>query len=45
MEDARINVHGVSGVKENTLMWPMLTRDNYSKWAMLMQGNYEALEI
>ena len=26
-------------------MWPMLTRDNYAEWAMLMQCNYEALEI
>ena len=26
-------------------MWPLLTRDNYSEWAMLMQCNFEALEI
>ena len=26
-------------------MWPMLTHDNYTEWAMLMQCNYEALEI
>ena len=26
-------------------MWPMLTRTNYSEWAMLMQCNYEAMEI
>ena len=26
-------------------MWPMLTSDNYTKWSMLMQCNYEALEI
>jgi hypothetical protein len=26
-------------------MWPMLTRSNYTKWVMLMQCNYEALEI
>lgn len=26
-------------------MWPMLSRDNYSEWAMLMQCNLEALEI
>jgi hypothetical protein len=26
-------------------MWPMLTRDNYFEWAMLMQCNYEALDI
>jgi hypothetical protein len=25
------------GVKETSLMWPMLTRDNYTEWAMLMQ--------
>jgi hypothetical protein len=34
-----------STVKESTLMWPMLTSDNYTEWAMLMQCNYEALEI
>jgi hypothetical protein len=33
------------GVKETSLLWPMLTHDNYSEWAMLMQCNYEALEI
>jgi hypothetical protein len=33
------------GVKESSLMWPLLTRDNYSEWAMLMQCNFEALEI
>jgi hypothetical protein len=33
------------GLKENSLMWPMLTRSNYMEWAMLMQCNYEALEI
>jgi len=33
------------GVKENSLMWPMLTRSNYTEWAMLMQCNYEAMEI
>jgi hypothetical protein len=27
----------VSGVRESSLMWPMLTRSNYTKWAMLMQ--------
>ncbi|CAD6340073.1 unnamed protein product [Miscanthus lutarioriparius] len=26
-------------------MWLMLTSDNYTEWAMLMQCNYEALEI
>jgi hypothetical protein len=33
------------GVKESSLLWPMLTRDNYSEWAIMMQCNYEALEI
>ncbi|XP_066341480.1 uncharacterized protein [Miscanthus floridulus] len=33
------------GVKESSLVWPMLTRTNYVEWAMLMQINYEALEI
>ncbi|CAD6335622.1 unnamed protein product [Miscanthus lutarioriparius] len=32
-------------VRESSLMWPMLTRSNYSEWAMLMQCNYETLEI
>jgi hypothetical protein len=36
---------GGGGVKESSLMWPILTRTNYSKLAMLMQCNYEALEI
>ena len=26
-------------------MWPMLTSDNYTEWAMLMQCNLEAMEI
>lgn len=26
-------------------MWPMLSCTNYTKWAMLMQCNYEAMEI
>jgi hypothetical protein len=34
-----------SGVRESSLMWPMLTRSNYSEWAMLMQCNYEAMEV
>jgi len=34
-----------STVKESSLMWPMLTSDNYTEWSMLMQCNYEALEI
>jgi hypothetical protein len=36
---------GASHVKESSLIWPMLTRSNYMEWAMLMQINYEALEI
>ena len=36
---------GAAGVKESSLMWPMLSRSNYTKWAMLMQCNYEAMEI
>jgi hypothetical protein len=35
----------MGGVKENSLMWPMLTKPNYTQWAMLMQCNYEAMEI
>jgi len=27
---------GVGGVKEGSLMWPMLSRSNYTEWAMLM---------
>jgi hypothetical protein len=34
-----------SGIKESSLVWPMLTRSNYAEWAMLMQINYEAMEI
>jgi hypothetical protein len=26
-------------------MWPMLTSDNYTEWVMLMQCNFEAMEI
>ena len=33
------------GVRESTLLWPMLSRMNYSEWSMLMQCNYEAMEI
>ena len=33
------------GMKESSVMWVMLTRSNYSEWAMLMQCNYEAMEI
>jgi len=36
---------GAAGVKESSLMWPMLSRSNYTEWAMLMQCNYEAMEI
>jgi hypothetical protein len=34
-----------SGFKESFLVWPMLTRTNYAEWVMLMQMNYEAMEI
>ena len=34
-----------SGGSGSTLLWPMLTRTNYTEWAMLMQCNYEAMEI
>jgi hypothetical protein len=34
-----------SGIKQSTLMWSMLTRTNYSERAMLMQCNFEAMEI
>jgi hypothetical protein len=44
MSDAPGSSSG-GGVKESSLMWPMLTSDNYTEWAMLMQCNYEALEI
>jgi len=43
MGDGPISV--ASGVKESSLMWPMLSRSNYSEWAMLKQCNYEAMEI
>jgi hypothetical protein len=29
------------GVKESSLMWPLLTRDNYAEWSMLMQCERE----
>ena len=32
-------------IKESSFMWPMLTRSNYTEWSMLMQCNYETLEI
>jgi hypothetical protein len=34
-----------TAVREDSLMWPMLTRDNYCEWAMLMQCNLEAIDI
>jgi len=36
---------GTAGAKDSSLMWPMLSRSNYTEWAMLMQCNYEAMEI
>ena len=29
---------GAAGVKESSLMWPMLSRSNYTKWAMFTAG-------
>jgi hypothetical protein len=34
-----------SGVKESSLVWPMLDQANYAEWVMIMQCNLEALEI
>lgn len=34
-----------SGIKESSLVWPMLTRSNYAEWSLLMKINYEAMEI
>ena len=34
-----------SGGSGSTLLWLMLTLTNYTEWAMLMQCNYEAMEI
>jgi hypothetical protein len=34
-----------SGIKESSLAWPLLTRSNYTEWSMLMQINFEAMEI
>jgi hypothetical protein len=34
-----------AGIKESSLVWLMLTRSNYMEWVMLMQINYEVLEI
>jgi hypothetical protein len=28
-----------SGVKESSLVWPMLDRANYAEWVMIMQCN------
>lgn len=46
MADARPRVNTVtSGIKESSLVWPMLTQSNYAGWSMLMKINYEAMEI
>jgi hypothetical protein len=45
MGDNSTSGSAATAVRESTLMWPMLTRTNYSKWSMLMQCNYEAMEI
>lgn len=34
-----------AGIKESSLVWPMLTRSNYVEWSMLMKINFEAMEI
>jgi hypothetical protein len=34
-----------SGVKESSLVWPMLDQSNYAEWVMILQCNLEALEI
>ncbi|CAD6245753.1 unnamed protein product [Miscanthus lutarioriparius] len=36
---------GAERVRESSLMWLMLTRSNYAEWAMLLQCNFETLEI
>jgi hypothetical protein len=46
MADTRIGPSAPSsGIKESSLVWPMLTRPNYAEWSMLMKINYEAMEI
>jgi hypothetical protein len=41
----RASSSSVDRVRESTLMWLMLTHSNYTEWAMLMQCNFETLEI
>jgi hypothetical protein len=41
----RGEVTATSGIKESSLVWPMLTRSNYAEWSMLMKINFEAMEI
>lgn len=36
---------GQGCIRESTLMWPMLTRTNYSEWEVMMQCSFEAMEI
>jgi hypothetical protein len=36
---------GAERVQERSLMWPMLTRSNYAEWAMMLQCNFEMLDI
>jgi hypothetical protein len=46
MADARPRANTTTlGIKESSLVWPMLTRSNYAEWSMLMKINYEAMEI
>jgi len=33
------------GIKESSLVWPMLDRANYAEWVMIMQCNLKALEM
>jgi hypothetical protein len=45
MADNQTAASSVHGVRESSLVWPMLDQGNYAEWAMLIQCNLEALEI
>ncbi|CAD6221564.1 unnamed protein product [Miscanthus lutarioriparius] len=45
MGDNGASGSGNHGVRESSLVWPMLDQANYAEWAMLVQCNLEALEI
>lgn len=46
MSDTRLSSSTASSsIKESSLVWPLFTRENYAEWAMLIQTNYEAMEI